>query len=193
MMTHPAEDLMNPTYCEEFNMEELAGGKAVAMDMWDPYTAATHAYVPQATEETAFDRWLANEGNVPERRPAGFDAIRKENLRTGRAWATKEALREFWNYAYRRCAQEVSSRWCFWATCSHLGPIIKVATTRKRHLPNVLTDVKHHISNATAEGLSSKIQVVKETACGFGNRDYYKLAIYFPCGGLDLCPATVRS
>jgi len=27
-------------------------------------------------------------------------------------------------------------------------------------------------------------------ACGFRNRDHYKLAIYFHCGGLDLYPAT---
>ena len=51
-----------------------------------------------------------------------------------------------------------------------------------------MTYFKHRISNATAEGLNSKIQMVKEMACGFRNREHYRIAIYFHCGGLDLYP-----
>jgi len=32
---------------------------------------------------------------------------------------------------------------------------------KKRHLANLLTYFKHHISNAVAEGFNSKIQTVK--------------------------------
>lgn len=66
--------------------------------------------------------------------------------------------------------------------------MIAAAKTVKRHLPNVLTYFKHRITNALAEGLNSKIQMVKEMACGFRNRDHYKTAICFHCGGLDLYP-----
>jgi len=51
----------------------------------------------------------------------------------------------------------------------------------------------HRLTNATAEGLNSKIQMVKEMACGFGNREHYKTAIYFHCGGLDLYPRVEAS
>src|SRR5438094_746213 len=44
------------------------------------------------------------------------------------------------------------------------------------------------VINATAEGLNRKIRMVKEMACGFRNREHYKTAIYFHCGGLDLYP-----
>jgi len=57
-----------------------------------------------------------------------------------------------------------------------------------RHLPNILTYFKHYISNATAEGLNSKIQMVKQMACGIRNREHYRTAIYFHSGGLDLYP-----
>jgi transposase len=134
--------------------------------------------------------WLANQENVPECKKEEFDAIRKEHLRTGRAWAIKEALRKFWSYKYRGCAEKFFNRWYFWATHSRLGPIIKAAKTLKAHLANMLTYFKHRISNATAEGLNSKIQMVKEMACGFRNREHYKAAIYFHCGGLDLYPAS---
>jgi transposase len=45
------------TYYKRFKREELAGIKAVAMDMWDPYIAATKAYVPEADKKIVFDRF----------------------------------------------------------------------------------------------------------------------------------------
>jgi transposase len=45
------------SYYRQFNKEELAGVEAVAMDMWDPYIAATKAYVPEAEKKIVFDRF----------------------------------------------------------------------------------------------------------------------------------------
>jgi transposase len=217
------------TYYRQFSKEELEEVKAVAMDMWDPYVAATRAHVPKAEEKIVFDRyhvtrmmvdavdkvrrqehknlsaqkdevlkgtrylWLSNEENVPEWRQEEFNAIRQRDLNTGRAWAIKESLREFWRYQYGRCAERFFQSWYFWATHSRLAPVIKTAKTIKSHLGNVLTYFKHRICNATAEGLNSKIQMVKEMACGFRNREHFKLAIYFHCGGLDLYPSPVTA
>ena len=217
------------TYYRQFTEPERREVTALAMDMWDPYIAATRAYIPEADLKIVFDRyhvtrlvteavdkvrrqehkllaaqgderlkgtkylWLANEENIPEWRQEEFAGIRTANLRTGRAWAIKEALREFWRYTYTKCAAKFFQRWYFWATHSRLAPMIKAAKTLKQHLANILTYFKHRINNATAEGLNSKIQMVKEMACGFRNREHYKLAIYFHCGGLDLYPATVRT
>ncbi len=44
-------------YYRQFSKEELSGVKAVAMDMWDPYIAATKAYVPDAEKKIVFDRF----------------------------------------------------------------------------------------------------------------------------------------
>lgn len=211
-------------YYRQFTPEELAGVKAVAMDMWDPYIAATKAHVPEAESKIVFDKfhvvrgvteavdkvrrkenktltaigdeslkgtkhlWLANEENVPEWRKAEFNNIRSMNLKTGRAWAIKESLRKFWEYTYPARAEAYFDRWYFWATHSRLDPIVMAAKTIKRHLPNILTYFKHRITNAVAEGLNSKIQMVKEMACGFRSREHYRTAIYFHCGGLDLYP-----
>ena len=115
------------------------------------------------------------------------------SLRTGRAWAIKEALRQFWDFTYAGNARKFFQRWYFWATHSRLPPIIRAAKTLKAHLQNILTYFRHRITNATAEGLNSKIQMVKEMACGFRNRTHYKLAIYFHCGGLNLYPCQLAS
>jgi transposase len=69
--------------------------------------------------------------------------------------------------------------------------MIAAARTIHRHLANVLTFFTHRITNAVAEGLNSKIQTVVKQAYGFRNRENFKTAIYFHCGGLDLYPATL--
>jgi transposase len=134
--------------------------------------------------------WLYNEENLPEEQRARFEWLRSADLKTARAWAIKEVLRGFWGYRSQGWAERYFRRWYFWATHSRLNPIIEVARMLKRHLANVLTYFKHRITNAVSEGLNSKIQTIKKRAYGFRNREHFKLAIYFHCGGLDLYPAT---
>jgi len=71
---------------------------------------------------------------------------------------------------------------------SRPAPVISAAKTLQAHLANILTYFQPRVTNATAEGLNSKIQMVKEMACGFRNREHYRTASYFHCGGLDLYP-----
>ena len=73
------------------------------------------------------------------------------------------------------------------ATHSQLKPIVEAAKMIKRHLDNILTYLKHRITNAVAEGLNSKIQQIK-SAAGFRNFENYKIAILFFCGKLNMYP-----
>jgi transposase len=111
-------------------------------------------------------------------------------LKTGRAWAIKESLRHFWSYQRRGWAAKHWRRWYFWATHSRLPPVIEAAKTLKRHEAGLLSYFKHRISNATAEGLNSRIQAIRVASRGYRNRDNLKTAIYFHCGGLALYPQT---
>jgi len=45
------------SYYRQFSQEDLAGIQSVAMDMWDPYIAATKACVPDAQKKIVFDRF----------------------------------------------------------------------------------------------------------------------------------------
>jgi transposase len=134
--------------------------------------------------------WLYGEENVPEEHRQRFDALKDADLKTGRAWAIKEVLRGLWGYRRLGWARHHFRRWYHWATHSRLQPVIKAAKMVKRHLANVLTYFEHRLTNAVAEGLNSKIQTIKKRAYGFRNRENFKTAIYFNCGGLDLYPAT---
>jgi transposase len=134
--------------------------------------------------------WLYSEENLPEKHRDRFQSLRAADLKTARAWALKEVLRALWGYWSRGWAARFFARWYFWATHSRLKPMIEVARMLKRHLANVLTYFRHRVTNAVAEGLNSKIQTIKKRAYGFRNREHFKLAIYFHCGGLDLYPST---
>jgi transposase len=134
--------------------------------------------------------WLYSEENVPEKDLDRFDALKSIHLRTSRAWAIKESLRALWGYSSRAWAERYWKRWHFWATHSRLKPVIDVAAMLKRRISNVMTYFAHRVTNAVSEGLNSKIQTIKQMACGFRNREHFKTAIYFHCGGLHLYPAT---
>jgi transposase len=85
------------------------------------------------------------------------------DLKTGRAWAIKEELRDLGDYRRRGWALRHWKRWYFRATHSRLKPVVRAAGTIHGHLGNVLTYFDHRITNALSEGLNSKIQTIKKT------------------------------
>jgi transposase len=135
--------------------------------------------------------WLTNPENMTDKARERFAELKTAELKTGRAWALKEALRELWSYKSAAWATKFWKRWYFWATHSRLAPMIDAAKLIARHLPNVLTYFTHRITNAVAEGLNSKIATVQKRACGYRNPNHFKIAVYFHCGGLNLYPAAV--
>jgi transposase len=161
------------------------------LDAVDQVRKQEHKVLAEAGDDTLKRSkylWLTNPANMTDQARERFDQIKGLELKTGRAWALKKALRELWEYTSAAWAAQFWKRWYFWATHSRLPPMIKAAKTIARHLPNVLTYFKHRVTNAVAEGLNSKIATVQKRACGFRNRDHFKIAIYFHCGGLNLYP-----
>jgi transposase len=132
--------------------------------------------------------WLRRPEDLSEPQRAAFRALQREDLKVGRAWALKERFRTFWEYRYPGAATTFFTRWFWRTTHSRLTPMAAVAKLIQRHLPNLLTSLRHHLTNAGLEGINAVIQWVKKTARGFRNAENFKTAIYFHCGGLDLYP-----
>ena len=140
---------------------------------------------------TRYD-WLRNPATIdPEDRRA-FAALRQSELKTARAWALKETAMNLYTYVYEGPARKHFQWWYGWAVRSRLGPMIEKARMLKRRFANIITYLKHRITNATSESLNAKIQWVKYTARGFRNKQNFIHAIYFHCGGLDLAPAATK-
>jgi transposase len=132
--------------------------------------------------------WLYSRENVPERHHQDFKELRRQDLKVARAWAHKENLRNLWNYVSPARARKFFEKWYSAAIRSRLEPVKKVARMVKRKLDNVLTYCKQPFTNATAEGINSKIMAIKRRAGGYRNPDHFETVIYFFCGGLDLDP-----
>lgn len=132
--------------------------------------------------------WLRSRPNFKPKDWRSFKQLRTSALKTARAWALKETAMSLFEYRYDGSARAFFKRWYSWATKSRLEPMKKVARMLKTRLDNILTYLKHRITNAMSESLNSKIQWVKYTARGFRNKRNFINAIYFHCGGLDLAP-----
>lgn len=77
-------------------------------------------------------------------------------------------------------------RWYTWAVRSRLAPMIRVARMMQHYLSGILAYLRHRYTNALTEALNAKIQEIKYRAQGYRNRENFRLAILFHCGGLDV-------
>ena len=132
--------------------------------------------------------WLSGQENLTESQRMRFDAVYKQELETGKAWAYKEMLRDLWHQDDERSDKLFFNDWYNRVIHTKLAPLKKVARTIKERLDNVVSYCTHGITNAVAEGINSKIMSIKRRVGGYRNRENFKIAIYFYCGGLDLYP-----
>lgn len=123
----------------------------------------------------------------PERQQQ-FSDLKRSALKVARAWAIKETARGLWGYVRRGWALKAWKRWLSWAFRSRLTPIRRVAAMVRDHLWGILNAVIKRVTNAKSESINAKVQWIKKTACGFRNRERFRNAILFHCGGLDLYP-----
>lgn len=133
--------------------------------------------------------WLTNPENMSERQEGIFELLKDVGLKVARAYAIKETARGLWSYVTRGWARRAWEKWISWATRCRLEPMRRVARMVKGHLWGILNAIVLRVTNAGAESLNAKIQWIKDSACGFRNRERFRNAIYFHCGKLDLYPA----
>ena len=138
--------------------------------------------------------WLYNpDRSMSDKQWRSFESLRSSTLKTARAWSIKEAAMEVWDYAPRDALESQWMKWYGWAIRSQLEPVKAVARMVKRHLGGIVLAAKASITNASAEGLNSVVQMLKHVAHGYRNRERFRNAIYFHLGGLDLYPRAIEA
>lgn len=136
--------------------------------------------------------WLKNPGNLTDDHRTRFRELRRSGLKVARAWAIKDLAMGLWDYVHRGWAERMWKRWYGWAIRCRLEPIKKVARMIREHWDGVINAVTSNVTNAASEGMNSKIQWIKRKACGYRNRESFRNAIYFHCGGLDMYPKSMQ-
>lgn len=135
--------------------------------------------------------WLRRWDDLRVSSASGFRAVYKLALETAKAWRYKESFDAFWAYSSEAWAKKFFDGWYRSVVHTKLTPMKKVAKTLKRHLPGLLAYTRHRITNATAEGLNSKIQNLRTNARGLPKFETFRIRVLFHCGKLDLSPHTV--
>jgi len=192
--------------------------QAVAVDIWDPFLSAIKNHLPHTSivhdtfhlmrhllqgvdnvgkqEAKTHHRLLKGTKYLKLKNPKNwtpgqkdqFDALKTQELTTGKTWAYKELFQEFFHCDHEEAGRNFFTKWYWEVTHSGLKPLIAVAKMFKAHLSHIVSFLTHRITNAVAEGINSKIQQIKSAARGFRNFQNYRIAILFHCGGLNLYP-----
>jgi len=130
--------------------------------------------------------WLKNGTNLSKKEKAKLTSLKQLNLKTVRAHAIVESLKEIWSSRDKKEAQFLLKKWYFWATHSRLEPIKEFAKTVKNHWDGVLNVFDCYITNGIIEGLNNKIKTAMKRAYGFKTFENLRTIIYLVAGKLAL-------
>jgi transposase len=128
--------------------------------------------------------WLKNDENMSERQLQKKRNLARENLKTGRACAMKEAMQRTYECSTAIEAAESLDALISWMMHSNLPEMKGVAAALKVNRAEILNYFEFRYTNAILEGLNSIIQAAKRQARGFRNAQYFKTIIYLNLGNL---------
>jgi len=141
---------------------------------------------------TKYD-WQRNSGRTDNRGRREFMELSRMNLKTARAWAIKETAARLWNYRYQGAAEKAWGELLGWIARCRLEPVKRVGRMVREYFWGILNAIIARVSNAMAEAKNARIQRIKNMACGFRNRERFRMAILFHLGGLNLMPKTLSN
>ena len=130
--------------------------------------------------------WLKNRTNLSKKEKAKLTSLKQLNLKTVRAHAIVEALKQIWTANDKSEALFLLKRWYFWATHSRLEQIKEFAKTVRNHWDGILNGFDCNITNGVIEGLNNKIKTAMKRAYGFKTFEYLRTIIYLVAGKLAL-------
>ena len=93
------------------------------------------------------------------------------------AYYMKEDLRQFWEQADKKTAEEVIDDWVERARKSGIGPLMKMGNTIAVYKFGILNWYDHPVSSGRLEGTNNKIKVLKRMAYGYRDLEFFKLRI----------------
>lgn len=134
--------------------------------------------------------WLKNPNKLTQKDKEQLEDIIKNNKTPNlvTAYELKEEFKKFFDCPTAQSATQFFKDWHQKVLKSQNTQLIKVAIMFEKHFTGILSYIKHHVTNAIAEGLNSRIQQIKAKARGFKSAAAFRIAILFHFGKLYLYP-----
>ena len=211
-------DCANELIQKTFTLEQRPKIEFIAMDMWKPFMQAAKESIPQAKiihdkfhvikylnkgvdtvrkHESKTDNpiikntkylFLKNKSKWSSTQSSTFEQINQINLNTSKAWHIKENFNELFNQNNVNQCIKFFKDWYTNTLESEIKPMISAADTILKHIDGVINAALYQLTNARAESINAKIQVIKSTARGFKNFNGYRTSLMFFLGRLDMLP-----
>jgi len=197
--------------------EQLRQVKTISMDLWQAFIGMAKEKLPQAEiihdkfhlikylneaidkvrrrevkehAELKDSRYalLKNEENLTEKQHLKFEMIRAANYEVSRAWEAWENFKEVFKNVSLEASEAIFWEWSEAVKESGIKEVIKVGETFASHLRGVLNAMTSSLSNAMAERLNGKIQLLKSIGRGYRKFENFRSAVLFFYGKLSLFP-----
>ena len=134
-------------------------------------------------------RWslLKDRASLKPEAAADLDALiaRMTTVRTARAWAYKEQLREILERKQINVVRQMLLHWCTCVMRSKVEPMKEVAAMVRRHLEGIVAWAQTRQTNGFLEALNGLFQAAKRRARGFTSFDTIRTVIFLIAGKLD--------
>jgi transposase len=125
-------------------------------------------------------RWLLlrNRANISSRN----DRVRLTELLAANrplmtVYVLRDDLKHLWSFKAAWAAKRWWEAWYKRAVRSRLKPLVRFARLLQRRLAGVLAHCRWPLHTSLIEGINNKIKVIKRTAYGFRDHDYFFLKI----------------
>jgi len=141
-------------------------------------------------------RWclLKRPENLTDRQTTSLREILKHNLKTVRAWLSREDFQRFWEYSSPAWAGKFLDEWTDRTMRTRLQPLMSVAEMLRRHKPLLLNwfRARGEFSAGCVEGMNGKAKLTMKKAYGFKSYNVAEVALLHTLGKLPTPQVTHR-
>jgi transposase len=141
-------------------------------------------------------RWclLKRPENLTDRQTTSLREILKHNLKTVRAWLSREDFQRFWEYSSPAWAGKFLDEWTDRTMRTRLQPLMSVAEMLRRHKPLLLNwfRARGEFSAGCVEGMNGKAKLTMKKAYGFKSYNVAEVALLHTLGMLPTPQVTHR-
>jgi transposase len=109
------------------------------------------------------------------------------NERLNVLYYLKDLLVYVWSYRIPSWAERTLAEWCALADADGHPDLVAFAKMLRRYSYGILNHCRHPIHTSKLEGVNNKIKVIKRTAYGFHDLDYFGLKIKQAFPGRESC------
>ena len=123
--------------------------------------------------------WLKNPWNPAEAQAQQLGELECLNLKSNRAYLSKELFAHFWSYRRAGWVRRYLKQWFWWAPHARLPPLCDFAWMLRCHEDGILNYCCLPIDNGTVEGLNHRATLIVHKAYGFRTAKNYIRNLYY--------------